>query len=392
MDKIAFVCQRYGAEVNGGAEAECRAYAEHLTPYYDVEIITTCALDYSSWKNHYPAGCETINGVTVRRFPVSEERVQKRFDRLSARIAWKKDRSRAEELEWLRAQGPVSDEAVDYLRSHAGEYKVVYFMTYLYYLTAMAMPAFPGRAVLIPTAHDEWPIYFRCYRDIFEAAEGYVYNSEAERRFVDAVFPMTVGKPYITVGTGLDLPQGSLPDVKERFALEGDYIVYAGRIDESKGCGDLFEYFAAYKRRCGGKLKLVLLGKAVMDIPKRPDILPLGFVSEEEKFAVLKGARALVLASRFESLSIVVLESMVMGRPVLVNGECEVLYDHAVQSGAGLYFRDDAEFSAALHWLLTHDGEYAQMCENGRKYVEENYSWEKITEKLRALTEIVGNA
>ena len=147
MDKIAFVCQRYGAEVNGGAEAECRAYAEHLTPYYDVEVITTCALDYSTWKNHYPAGTEIINGVTVRRFPVTQERMQKHFDRLSARIAWKKDRSREEELEWLRAQGPVSDAAVDYVRSHAGEYKVVYFMTYLYYLTVMALPSFPARPV-----------------------------------------------------------------------------------------------------------------------------------------------------------------------------------------------------------------------------------------------------
>jgi len=152
MDKIAFVCQRYGEEVNGGAESECRAYAEHLAPYYDVEVITTCALDYSSWKNHYPPGMEVINGVTVRRFPVTEERAQKRFDRLSARIAWKKDRSRAEELEWLRAQGPVCDEAVDYIRSHAPEYKAVYFMTYLYYLTAMGLPGFPGRAILIPTA------------------------------------------------------------------------------------------------------------------------------------------------------------------------------------------------------------------------------------------------
>ena len=218
-----------------------------------------------------------------------------------------------------------------------------------------------------------------------------MYNSDAERRFVDSRFLMTSGKPHITIGAGVDAPRGELPDVRERFGLKDDYIVYAGRIDESKGCGELFEYFAAYKRRCGGKLKLVLLGKAVMSIPERPDILPLGFVSEEEKFAVLKGAKALVLASRFESLSIVVLESMLMGRPVLVNGECEVLYDHAVKSGAGLFFRDDTEFSAALHWLLTHEREYEQMCENGRRYVFEYYSWEKITEKLRALTEIVGN-
>ena len=392
MDKIAFVCQRYGAEVNGGAEAECRAYAERLVPYYDVEVITTCALDYTTWKNHYPAGVETLNSVTVRRFGVTEERVPARFDRLSARIAGNRHRSRGEEQEWLRAQGPVAPGALDFLRVHAGEYKVVYFMTYLYYLTAIGLPDFPGRAVLIPTAHDEWPIYFDCYRDVFAAARGYVYNSEAERRFVDRHFIETSGKPYITIGAGVETPTVSLPDVRERFGLTGDYIVYAGRIDESKGCGELFESFASYKERLGGTLKLVLLGKAVMPIPERPDILPLGFVSEEEKFAVLQGAKALVLASHFESRSIVVRESMLMGRPVLVNGDCEVLHDHAVQSGAGLYFRSSAEFTGALHWLLSHEREYALMCENGRKYVARHYRWEHITEKLRALTEIVGNA
>lgn len=391
MDKIAFVCQRYGVEVNGGAEAECRAYAERLTAYYDVEVITTCALDYTTWKNHYPAGTEKIAGVTVRRFAVDFERSVEGFAKLSARVAGKEHRSRAEEQEWLRSQGPVAPAALDYLRAHAGEYKVVYFMTYLYYLTALGLPGFPGRAVLIPTAHDEWPIYFRHYREVFEAAHGYVYNSNAERRFVDRLFLETSGKPYITIGAGVEEPEGPLPDAAERFGLTGDYIVYAGRIDESKGCGELFAYFAAYKRRYGGTLKLVLMGKAVMPIPERDDIVPLGFVSEEEKFAVLKGAKALVLASHFESLSIVVLESMLMGRPVLVNGRCEVLYDHAVDSGAGLYFRSSGEFGAALHWLLNHEREYALMCENGRKYVARYYRWPHITEKLRALTEIIGN-
>ena len=391
MDKIAFVCQRYGTEVNGGAESECRAYAERLTPFYDVEVITTCALDYVSWKDHYPAGVSTLHGVTVRRFPVEKERDPGRFDRLSARIAAKGRRSRREELAWLAEQGPVSEAALTYLREHAGEYKVVYFMTYLYYLTALGLPGLSGRKVLIPTAHDEWPIYFRHYREVFEAADGYVYNSEAERRFVDRHFLETSGKPFITIGVGVEEPGGTLPDVRERFGLQGDYIVYAGRIDESKGCGELFEYFAAYKRRCGGEVKLVLLGKAVIPVPCRGDIIHLGFVSEEEKFAVLKSARELLLASHFESLSIVVLESMLMGRPVLVNGGCEVLRDHAVDSGAGLCFQDDEEFTGALCWLLSHQREYALMCENARKYVAERYNWAHITGKLRALTEIVGN-
>ena len=87
MEKIAFVCQRYGLEVNGGSELYCRQVAERLAEYYEVTVYTTCALDYTTWANHYPAGEETINGVRVKRWPVRKERKQERFDRISAKVS-----------------------------------------------------------------------------------------------------------------------------------------------------------------------------------------------------------------------------------------------------------------------------------------------------------------
>ena len=72
--RLAFVVQRYGLEVNGGAEVECRLLAERLSRHMSVEVLTTCAVDYHTWGNHYPPGLEMINGVPVRRFPVDRER------------------------------------------------------------------------------------------------------------------------------------------------------------------------------------------------------------------------------------------------------------------------------------------------------------------------------
>ena len=389
-EKIAFVVQRYGEEVIGGSESECRMYAERLTPYYDVEVITTCAIDHLTWRNDHAPGVSTLHGVTVRRFPVSRERDLGRFFQLSQQLTAKGSGRTEEEIEeWLRVQGPVADGAIDYLCEHAGEYKVVLFMTYLFYLTAAGLPRFPGRSILIPTAHDEWSMYFACYREIFEYARGFVYNSEAEHRFVDSLFLETAGKPSITIGAGVEYPAGLLPDIRERFGITRPYVLYCGRVEGAKGCDRLIDYFAAYKRRFGGELMLVLTGKVDMPLPQREDLLALGFVSEEEKYALMASSVAFALASQFESLSIVVLESLMMGRPVLVNGECEVLRDHAVISQAGLWFRDADEFCGALRYLLTHPAEYAQMCENGRRYVAERYNWSAILARLRGLIELV---
>lgn len=384
--RIAFVCQRYGVEVNGGAEAECRMYAERLTDRYDVEVMTTCALDYVTWADHYQPGTEEINGVKVRRFPVDHIRDREEFDRESLKVI-RKLHSDKTERRWMELQGPVSSALLDYLNTHADDYDALLFMTYVYYPTAKGILCRHPNKILIPTAHDEWPIYQRQFKKVFSSADKYIYNAPGEKRFVENLFPFTVGRKSVTVGAGVVYPKAELPDVKERFGIEGDYLCYSGRIEESKGCDKLFAYFARYQQRHDYKLKLVLTGKAVMSIPERSDILPLGFVSEEEKYAVMKGAKAFVLASEFESLSIVVLESMMMGRPVLVNGKCEVLRDHCSLSNAGFFFMNYAEFEAELDYLFEHEADYEQMCENGKKYVSDYYGWDHIIREIAGLIE-----
>jgi len=81
--KIAFVIQRYGTEVLGGAEHLCRLVAERLSGQHDVEVLTTCARDYITWANEYPEGADRIRGVTVRRFASSQTRDLAGFNRYS---------------------------------------------------------------------------------------------------------------------------------------------------------------------------------------------------------------------------------------------------------------------------------------------------------------------
>lgn len=385
-EKIAMVCQRYGLEVNGGSETHCRHLAERLSAFYDVTVYTTCALDYATWEDHYSPGVETINGVTVRRFSVERPRDQTTFGASCGRVLGAQDHSDADEREWLDEQGPLCPRLLRKLWAERGQYKVVIFMTYLYYLTAMGLPMGFENALLVPTIHDEPPAYLRHYEKVFGGAKGFIWNTPIEREFAQSRFPKIKDTPGIIAGVGVDLPEGEIPDVPPR--LRGmDYVTYVGRIDTAKGCEEMFDFFLRYKRENGGDLKLVLVGKPVMEVPPSEDIISLGFVSEEIKYAVMREAKALVLFSRFESLSAVVLESMVMGRPVIVTEHCPVLKEHCLRSNAGLWFQDYPEFAAVLNYMLSHEQVYQAMRENGKRYVEENYQWDRIIEKIRDLIE-----
>ena len=386
--KILFVCQRYGENVTGGSEAECRAYAERLTHYYSVEVLTTCALDHVSWKNELPPGDDIINGVLVHRYPTKHGRDFDAFGRLSE-IIQKPDHANDQEEAWLDAQGPYCPDAIAFLRENYEKYQTVLFMTYLYYLTVRGLTPEIGNGVLVPTAHDEWMIHFNIYKKSFSAAKGLIYNSEKEKDLVEREFPDTKGKPNCIVGCGVETPKGVLPNIHDRFRIQNKYVLYAGRIEAAKGCAVMLTYFQEYKKRNPGKIDLVLIGEASMPIPKDKSIKALGFVSEEEKFALMRDAEVLIQPSALESLSIVVLESLLMGTPVLVNGYCPVLTDHCIKSNAGFYYKSFTEFEAMLNYLLSRPSVYQQMQANGKAYVEKYYQWSYIIDQIYQLIERV---
>lgn len=175
---------------------------------------------------------------------------------------------------------------------------------------------------------------------------------------------------------------------KKKYGLD-NYIIYVGRIDVGKNCHGLFNDFIAYKEQYPSDLKLVLMGKAVIPVPDRDDIVSLGFVDERDKFDGIAGARALVLPSKYESLSIVVLEAFSQKVPVLVHGFSDVLRAHCKKSNGGFYYYSQEEFIAQLNYLETHPEIVKAMGESGYTYMNENYQWDVIIDKFRSLIEYV---
>ena len=386
--KVAFINQRYGLEVNGGSEYYTRIVAEHLSDIYDVHVITTKAVDYMTWEDFYTEDYEEINNVKVHRFSVDRPRRMKDFNKINGRILNDPAHTIKDEEEWIDEQGPLSSKLVAYIRDHADEYDVFIFVTYLYYTTSKGLPQVAEKSILIPTAHDEPYIYFKVFEDIFRMPRAIVFLTEEEKMFVQTKFR---NKNVLndTMAVGIDVPTEIDADKFCSDHKVDDYIIYVGRIDEGKNCHVLFRYFDEYKKRNPGNLKLLLMGKSVIDVPKNPDIINLGFVSEEEKYNGISGAKALILPSKFESLSISVLEALSICTPIIVDGECEVLKGHCVKSNAGLYYRNYFEFEGCLNYILNNPEEAKAMGENGKKYVDNNYTWTVIIDKFKTMIETV---
>ncbi len=377
--KIAFVVQRYGLEVNGGAEFHCRLVAEHLSKYFDVEVLTTCAVDYKTWKNDYSPGIEILNGVLVRRFPVDHERDWLKFNKFSEKI-FGSTHTFEDEIEWMKLQGPYSTKLLNHIKSNKDDYSYFIFFTYLYCTTFFGLPLVKEKALLVPTAHDEPPIYLPLFRSLFKCPRRFIYNTEEEKNFVISKFRVS-NIPSDVVGVGIDIPDKTdATSFVQKYNLD-DFVIFVGRVDESKGCHELFDYFLRYKKEKKSSIKLVLMGKQTMEIPQNPDIFSLGFVPEQDKFSGIKSAKLLIMPSKYESLSMVLLEAWLCNTPVLVNGTCEVLKGQCIRGNAGLYYENYEEFEACLDFLLASDGVRNAMGKNGMKFVLQNYSWETIEKK-----------
>lgn len=388
MEKICFIVQRYGLEVNGGAELHCRQLAEHMLTYYDyIDVLTSKAIDYMTWKDEYKKEEEIINGVHVKRFSVTHKRNADEFNSIN-QLVYDGCLPREREEEWVDKQGPALPDLCKYLREHKEEYKAFIFFTYLYYPTVMGIKEVADKAIVIPTAHDEPFLKMQIFKNVFNLPKAFLYNTEEERRLVSRKFH-NENIPSKLGGVGVELPADINADrFKHKYKLD-KFIVYVGRIDEGKNCNQLFDYFQEYKKRNNQDIKLVLMGKPVIPIPKNNDIISLGFVDDQDKFDGIAAAEVLVLPSRFESLSMVVLEAMSVDTLVLVNGKCEVLKGHCTKSNGALYYKNYFEFEGALNYLLTHPVETNVMKQNAKAYVHDNYRWDVITKRLEELIQLI---
>ncbi|MFB3904461.1 MAG: glycosyltransferase family 4 protein [Acidobacteriota bacterium] len=396
MKRVGIVLPRWHPSVVGGAEVLGWQWATLLKETYPTDLLTTCALDLNTWANDLPAQTTEEHGVIVRRFRVSQGRTAYWHElhvRLLSAVAppatgggrpqrfvpW----SQALQEEFIRRQGPYSSELCDFLAGKWQDYRALIFLPYLYattYFPARLIP--PSRFVLAPLLHDEAPARLSVYGEMARRARAVLWNTPAEQSFGESIWGQLPGR---VAGMGIDLRE------RKPAELGFPYLLYSGRIDAHKGCDTLVNYFLRYKQERPSPLRLVLTGKDELGLPSHADIDFRGFISEEEKFELMAGARLFVLLSPNESLSISTLEAMVQKTPVLVSSRAPVLADHVRLSGGGFTCSDYPDFARAVDRMLDQPGAGAEMGRRGHEYVVAGYSRDRVAAVLRDTIEECGS-
>lgn len=387
--RVAIVVQRYGPDVHGGAESAARWLAENLAAHADDEIhvLTTCANDYTTWNNAYDPGHTLLNGVHIHRFIVDAPRDWQHAREQTGRFLLEAH-TVDEEMAWIRREGPFCSDLLRYVVQHSGQYDVFIFFTYLYATTFFTLPLVAEKSILVPAAHDEPFLYLDAYRALLQLPRHIVYLTAAERDLVQRV-SNNAHIPSTVAAIGMPLtPEADEERFRARFGLDGDFLLYGGRIDEAKNVPQLLDYFARYcdrRQNSAGPLKLVLMGRPHMPLPDSPQVIPIGFVSDEEKFDALKAATLVILPSHFESLSIMILESWLVETPVLVNGRSDVLRQQARCSNGGLYYTSYDEFEDALDLLLNSADLRHALGRQGQQFVRKHYDGVEIVRRYHSI-------
>ena len=280
-----------------------------------------------------------------------------------------------------------------HLRRHGREFDAILFFTYIYYPTVYGLPVVPERAVLVPTAHDEPALRLSVYRRLFHAPRAIAFNSEEERALVHRTFA-NERVPDDVVGVGVDVPADrDGTRFRARFGIEGPYLLYLGRIVESKGCATLFDHFLRWQRTAGASPAVLVLagrGEPEMPIPSDPRIRLIGGLSDQQKFDALAGAAALVMPSLLESLSMVTLEAWAAGRPVIVDRRSPVLSSMTARAGGGLGYRSWMQFAEIAELLIADPALGDRLGRSGERFVQGTYTWPAVVEKYRDLFAEVG--
>ncbi|MCM1505662.1 MAG: glycosyltransferase [Ruminococcus flavefaciens] len=381
MKKTGFIIPWYSDDISGGAENMLRDLTADLhKKNFPVEILTTCAGEFhSDWnRNHYKEGVYfSRNNIPVRRFKI-RKRDTSAFDEINFKLMNNIHITYDEEKVFLREM-INSNSLYRYMLENSDNYSLFVFIPYMFGTTYWGMKLFPEKSVLIPCLHNEPYAHMEHFKRLFPKTAGMIFNSEPEKIFAENIYNLKNVRT-LTAGIGMDTDiSGNPEDFRIKYNIHEPFILYSGRKDSGKNIDTLIRYYGEYIRRKKSNLRLVMTGggKTV----RVNNIIDLGYVSQQDKYNAMSACEFLCQPSVNESFSLVIMESWLCSRPVLVHEKCDVTRNFVSQSDGGLYFGNYPEFEACTDFILENNEIADKMGVNGSEYVKKNFSRDTVTEK-----------
>lgn len=390
MGKIAFVTPWFGESIPGGAEMELRGLTTHLNEAgVPIEILTTCVKDFNSdWNiNYYKEGMTSVLGIDVRRFKVRKRDVAE-FDKVNYKLMNNQPINQEEEMIYCKEM--VNSPALyEYIRENKDKYSLFVFIPYMFGTTYYGCQICPEKSVIIPCLHDESYAYLNCFKNVFSRVAGMIFHAKPESDLANSIYDLSkVNNKVLGEGVYTDITSDA-SRFRDKYKIKDPFIIYAGRKDKGKNVDELLRFFAEYKKRNNNNLKLILIGGGSIDIPCsiETDVIDLGFVDIQDKYDACRAAELLCQPSRHESFSLVIMESWLCHRPVIVSGACDVTQNFVVETNGGLYFENYFEFEGAVNYIINNKETADQMGQNGYNYVLKHFAWDVIVEKYTSFFE-----
>lgn len=384
MKKVGFVIPWYGDTIPGGAEADLRGLAKNMVKRgYEVEILTTCVKEFTAtWtENYHKPGLTEEGGIKVRRF-LADKTDLAAFGMVNRKLMMGQHILSAKDEKTYTKENINSQALYNYMKEHQEEYSVFAFIPYMFGTTYYGSQVCPEKSVLIPCFHDEAYTYMKCFRRAYSKVAGMAFHAKPEYDLTNKLYDLS-GVKSIVVGGGMDVDLTFDADAfRDKYQIKDPFILYAGRKDVGKNIYTLIDYFREYKFRKPSNLKLVLLGGGRVDIPTdiKDDIIDLGFVPVQDKYNAYGAAELLCQPSKNESFSIVIMESWLCEKPVLVCEDCAVTKNFVRESQGGLYFKDYFDFEGALDYIMGNPAKAEKMAQNGKQYVKDHFAWDVVVE------------
>jgi glycosyltransferase involved in cell wall biosynthesis len=379
--RVAFVSPRYGADIVGGAEAVVRDVALGLVGRgWEVQVLTTCAVNPYTWANELPESTKTDEGIVVRRFRNELATSASKEHAVHGRIYYGERPSVDDQVTWLNAlfRNPGLFEAV---HREKDSFDAFVFAPYLFWHTTVCMPVVADRAVVMPCLHDEVYAHVEVMRHVLSLPAAVWFLSGPEHELAHRIGPVT--PQHTVIGSGMEVPEEhDAASFRREYGIDEPFVLYLGRREADKGWPWLMDEFSRAKT----PVKLVTAGAADAAVPHklRGRVIDVGLLSTEQRDNALAAALAYVQPSLMESYSRTVMESWLAGRPVLARRGSAVVEWHSARSGAGLVFSGARELARHIRSLVSDPAASERMGEQGRAYVMDHYQWSHVLDLVEA--------